>query len=427
MINLRVLDSFKLALNNIIHRKLRAWLTLLGIIIGVAAVVSIVSIGNGATASVNQQLSRFGADILTISPGHSRAGGFSGFRGGDIGGGGRNTGAVSTTTSSSVPELTPRDVMIIKGNQYITAVCEMVSGNEDLTYMSEKIRTQIQGVNPSTWPILNDLNVVSGRLLTPSDSSAIVIGDRLANSTFKQPITLGRTVTINGQGFIVVGILSSTSGNGVYMNYTSAWKVTDVNVNTFSDVQAKVISTDDMNDATNEITNSLLLSRKVTSANQDFSISSSEAMKAQIQSLTTTLTLFLGAIALISLIVGAIGVANSMFTSVLEKTKDIGIMKALGSTNSEILQMFLFESALFGLAGGILGAILGTVISYAISIFGLGLSFGGGPGGMSATTLVTPGLVLLAISVSTIIGIISGLAPARLASKLKPIDALRYE
>ncbi len=180
--------------------------------------------------------------------------------------------------------------------------------------------------------------------------------------------------------------------------------------------------TDVLDDTVTELTTSLQAERKVTARTQDFSITSSEAIKEQISSITNTLTVFLGAIAAISLLVGAIGVANSMFTSVLEKTREIGILKALGATNNEVMQVFLFESALFGLVGGILGALLGMLMASLMSMLGLSLGITG-----SVTTLVTPQLLVIAIALSTIIGVISGLAPARNASKLNPIEALRHE
>ena len=154
---------------------------------------------------------------------------------------------------------------------------------------------------------------------------------------------------------------------------------------------------------------------------QDFSITSSESIRQQIEQITQTLTLFLGAIAGISLIVGAVGIANSMFTSVLEKTKEIGILKALGASEKEIMVMFVIESGLFGLVGGIIGAIIGAAVSLAIS--GIGLGFG--PGG--ATTVVSLQLFVFAVVLSTIIGVVSGIMPARSAAKLKPVEALRYE
>ncbi|MCX6800637.1 MAG: ABC transporter permease [Candidatus Diapherotrites archaeon] len=432
---MKVADSFKLSLNNILHRRLRAWLTLLGIIIGVAAVVSIISIGEGAQTSINQQLSGFGADIITITAGFSRAGGFGGdFRGGGPEGGGGDGGRTrSSTNTVETPKLTTKDLMIIRSNPNISYVNGIVSGRGEMVFLAETTNATIQGVDPNTWTQTIQVTLASGRLLSASDSTAIVIGNRLANSTFKEPLTIGRKITIEDKPFTVVGILAPAGtglgfGGGdstVYMTQNSAWNTIDVNRDVFSSIQAKASSADIVETVTDELTQSLLISRKVTTRSQNFSVTSSQAIKEQITSVTQTLTLFLGAIAAVSLIVGAIGVANSMFTSVLEKTKEIGILKALGTTNNEILTIFIMESGLFGLLGGIIGVIIGMLISEIIS--GLGVisipMIRGGAGG----TLVSPQLIIIAIFLSTVIGIISGVMPARAASKMKPVDALRYE
>ena len=427
-------DSFKLSLNSVLHRKLRAWLTLLGIIIGVAAVVSIISIGEGAQASVASRLSGFGADILTVSPGFERSMEFGGeFRESGFGGGqGRRETA---TSSTKTPTLTKRDAAVIQGNPNILYVNEIVSGRATLIFLAQKANVSIQGINPNVWKNFVSIELASGRYLAASDTDAIVIGDRIANSTFKQPLTLGRKVTIQDtnetRSFTVVGILKS-SGTGfggggtdstVYMPYTSAWSITDQNKDTFSSIQVKVRDASLAETDTNELTQALLVSRKVTGRNQDFTITSAQAIQEQISSVTQTLTLFLGAIAAVSLLVGAVGIANSMFTSVLEKTREIGILKALGSTNYEILRLFIIESGLFGLVGGIIGVIIGAIASFGISSLGLRLMGVGG----EVTTLVTPSLILIAIVLSTVIGMVSGILPARSASKLKPVDALRYE
>ncbi|VVB75810.1 MacB-like periplasmic core domain protein [uncultured archaeon] len=429
-------DSFKLAVNNITHRQLRSWLTLLGIIIGVAAVVSIVSIGEGAQASVNAQLSGLGADVITISPGYSRAGGFGGnFREGgfDIAGGGRTT-TRSTSTTTKTPTLTKRDAQVILSDQNVKSVNEIVSGRGAVVFLAEKVNASIEGVNPLTWPDISSSTLAAGRFLTTSDASGIVIGDRVANSMFKQPITVGKQLIVEDKPFVVVGILkASGSGMGgggsdgtIIMSQTSAWNVlsADINYGEYSTIQVKTISADVVEGTTATLTDMLLLSRKVNEKSQDFTITSALAIKEQVSSVTGTLTLFLSAIAAISLIVGAIGVANSMFTSVLEKTKQIGILKALGAKNNEVLMIFLFESGLFGFFGGVIGVIIGWIASLGMSSIGI-IAIPGARGG--TMTLVTPELVIVAILLSTVVGILSGIMPARAASKLRPVEALRYE
>lgn len=425
-------NCFELSLNSILHRKLRSWLTLLGIVIGVAAVVSIISIGEGAQASVAEQLSSLGADMITVSPGYSRAGSFGGdFRGG--GPGGASPWEQSSSDDEEEPTLTRRDAIVIASNPNVKYVTEYVSGRADMVFQAEDSSVTVSGVNTVTWKETANLELDSGRFLSASDSSSVVIGDRVANEMFKQDITIGRRIVIGDKPFTVVGILAATGSGGmgggnsdsaVYMSYESAWDVTDVESGTFSSIQAKVTDESLVEQITEELTASLLLSRKVAEKNQDFSVTSAQAMQEQVSSVTETLTLFLGAIAAVSLLVGAVGVANSMFTSVLEKTKLIGILKALGATNGEIQRVFIIESGLFGLFGGIIGVVIGTLGSYAIGAVGI-VSMPMMRSGSS--TLVTPQLIIVAIVLSTVVGIVSGLLPARAASKLRPVEALRYE
>jgi putative ABC transport system permease protein len=438
----KIQDSLSLSLNSITHRKLRAWLTLLGIIIGVAAVVSIISIGNGAQESVNASLSGFGANVLTVSPGFSRAGAFGGREfempgGGDFGGGQvRVTRSTSSSSSTATPVLTNSDVLVIKNNSDVIAVNQLVSGRAPVTFGDKKTTATITGVNPLTWTSTTSVTLSSGRLLGTSDTRNVVIGYNLATTTFSKPITLGRQIDINGISFNVVGILASSGSSfggstdsTIYMPYTSAWDVVDVNKNQFSSIQVAVSDPANVDVDLNALTDSLMQSRRVTSKTQNFTITSSQTIKEQIASVTGTLTLFLGAIAAVSLLVGAVGIANSMFTSVLEKTRDIGIMKALGATNNEVLLLFVIESGLFGLIGGILGVFVAFVLTSILNMMGINIGIGAGPGsrGGSAGMIISPELVILAILLSTIIGVLSGIMPASNASKMKPVDALKYE
>jgi len=435
---MKVKDSAKLSVNSILHRRLRAWLTLLGIVIGVAAVVSILALSSGTQASVSSSFSGFGADILTVTAGFNRAGGFGGgIRGGpDIGGfgggGGGNTGRATSTTTVT-PVLTDNDIAVIKSNSDVVAVNQIVSGRLAMKFGAQQTNASIQGVNANTWMKTNNVTLASGRSINSSDTRSVVIGNSLANGkVFTQPITLGRKIDLNGTSFTVVGILAasgSSFGGGsdstIFMPYNVAWDIVDVNRGNYSSLQVKVSDPTNVALDANVITSQLIISRRVTATTQNFTVTSSQAIQQQISSVMQTLTLFLAAIAAVSLIVGAVGVANSMFTSVLEKTKEIGIMKALGATNNEVLTLFIIESGLFGLIGGIIGVGIAFALEIILDALGIGLSLGFTRG--TSIMVISPELVIMAILLSTMIGIISGLMPARNASKMRPVDALKYE
>ncbi len=198
--------SVRMAFNSLAHRKMRSWLTLFGIIIGVAAVVAIVSIGEGAQASVNQRLSSLGADVINVSPGYSRAGrSFGDFRGGRALGGGE--------VSSSNP-LTDKDILVLKSFPDVAYVNEMVSGSATATFLAEESRVSVQGINPVTWRLITTSSLGSGRYLSAGDWAGGVLGYSVANEKFKKPITLGNTIVLNKKPFTVVGVLAqSLSGH----------------------------------------------------------------------------------------------------------------------------------------------------------------------------------------------------------------------
>ena len=420
---MKLRKSFKLALNILLHSKLRSWLTILGIVIGVAAIVAIISIGEGAKVNVQERLSGLGADLITISPGFDRASG--GFRGGF----GRHGGSSETPTlSSESKNLTKRDIQAIKSIDGIKYINGIVSGRADTFYLAESSSGTINGVDPLAWKNIVTTELEAGRYLNPSDKNVIVIGNRIAKSTFKQPLTLNRAVTIEDRLFKVVGILKESGGFGgddsrIFMPIDTARDILeDVGKEKFDSIVFKVSNPDLADTVLEQIETKLMISRHVTERNKDFSITSSKATQERIQDITQTFTIFLAAIAAVSLLVGAVGIANTMFTSVLEKTKEIGVMKAIGARNFDIMVIFLINSGMVGLVGGILGIGLGSAIS---SILPNVLS-GFGPGGQ-LKTVIPISLLISALLISIGIGMIAGIIPAYSASKLKPVDALRYE
>ncbi len=411
---MKIFNIFRLSLSHVRKSKIRSWLTIIGIVIGVAAIVAIISIGQGMQESVQARLGSLGADLITITPGFSRAQGFEGGRGG--GGTGVN--------------LTDRDLNVIKQVPGVLYADGMVSGRSDMILGTEKTSVSISGVDTAVWRAMVTTQLEAGRFLQPGDSNDVVIGYSLAHTTFLQPITLNRPVTIGVKTFKVAGIFAQSGGfggtdNAVFMpaDYARGVITENVSRNTFTSITVKVTDISLVDTITANIVQKLMSSRHVNARTQDFTVTAFATIQQQITSVVQTISLFLAAIAAVSLLVGAVGIANTMFMSVMERTRQIGLLKALGATDNEVMKLFLLESGLFGFVGGVLGITFGILVSVIISSVGLRLL---GPGG-TATAVVTPQLIIFALAFSVFVGVISGIVPARTAAKMNPVDALRFE
>lgn len=417
---MRLVKSLKLALNILLHSKLRSWLTIIGIVIGVAAVVAIVSMGEGMQQSVESRLGGLGADLITISPGGGRA--QAGFR--DFGG--MRVEQRGTTATSVAKNLTIKDIQVLKSIEGIAFIQGIVSGRGEAYYLGEKATISVEGVDSLVWKDITTSELESGRFLGPSDYNTVIVGNRIAENTFKQPLLLNRIITIEGKSFKIVGILKEggEDDNKIIMPIEAARDILeDAGNEKFDSIIIKVSNVDDTDRIMEEADKKLMISRHVTERRKDYRISSAKAMQERMTDITQTMTLFLGAIAAVSLLVGAVGIANTMFTSVLEKTKEIGVMKSIGAKNKDIMMIFLLNSGMVGMVGGLLGIGLGTAISGFIPMLGIRLMGAGG----QMVTAITPQLLIYALLLSILIGTAAGVIPAYRASKLKPVDALRYE
>jgi putative ABC transport system permease protein len=413
---MKVYKCFKHALGMVLHSKLRSWLTIIGIVIGVAAVIAIVSIAGGAQASLESQLNGLGGDILTVTPGFSRGG--NSFGGRDFGGGGGQATTKAVT-------LTRTDVQVLRGTPNVYLVDTEIRGNVKVSYLSKNGTVSVTGVDQKVWSQITTSTIKEGRFLDSADQNVIVIGGRLASTYFSKPVGINQVISIEGNSYRVVGILNDQSSS-IYMPIDMAFQIIpNKEQNIFDTLIIKMKDQDLLNETMTDIENRLMNSRHVTAATQDFSISSNAQQQATRAAALSSVTAFLVALAAVSLIVGAVGVANTMFTSVLEKTKEIGIMKAIGAANKDILLIFLFNSALIGFVGGAIGIIIGGILSGILpSLIGGGtVPFARG----GFTAIVSLNSMLMAIAVSVGVGVIAGIIPAYQASKLKPVDALRYE
>ncbi|MEE8168415.1 MAG: ABC transporter permease [Candidatus Hydrothermarchaeales archaeon] len=412
---MRLIDIIRLAVSHLMNRGLRSWLTVLGVVIGVMAVVAIVSIGEGLQQSVTEQFSRLGANTITITPGFRGAFERRHRMGGSSGGGVRSG------------NLTEKDIIFIKTIPGVERVNGIVSGRVDIKYLDESASVSLVGVDTKVWKFIVDTDLAGGRYLEQGDTFSVVIGNRIANGIFKGPVQLNRQINIEGKTFKVVGILEPGVFGGedsqVFMPRDSARKIlTDIGGDQLSSIVVRVDGSADVDVILDQIEGKLLISHQVTEEKKDFTVMNPQAFQERVSEVTSTITLFIGGIALVSLLVGGLGIANTMFMSVMERTRQIGILKALGTTNGEVTMIFLIESGLMGFVGGVFGILLGFIASGAISTLGFRL-FGGG----AVTTVIPAGLVGFALIFSLLVGILSGILPARRAANLQPVEALRYE
>ena len=392
--------------------KLRSFLTILGVVIGVAAVISLMSIGKGVTASVLENIQSMGSDLVTIRPGAFT---FGGVRGGS-----------SQTLTMEDAEAIAEQV------NYISAVAPSYSSNLQLVVGSENMNSSVTGVTPEYWEVQN-LELASGAFFSEYEyqrgTKVAVIGSEVKETLFGDADPIGQQMRMGSIIVRVVGVLEESSGGMMSMSsddailiplsalqQTVAQQRTAQGERIVSSIMLTVSDEEQADYVVEEITSLLRTRHRLgTGVDDDFNIMSVQEIAETISETTAMLTLLLGAIAAISLLVGGIGVMNIMLVSVLERTREIGIRKALGARERDIWLQFLVEAALLTFAGGIIGVIVGWAVSYMVSATGF------------MTTLVTADIVILAVSVSIAIGLFFGFYPAWNASRLNPIEALRSE
>jgi putative ABC transport system permease protein len=398
------------ALNTLRVNKLRTFLAVLGIVIGIGSVIALISLGQGSQAAVTSQIESLGANLLTISPGSSRGGFIQG-------------GAGSAST------LTLEDAQAISTSTTVTDVANVspeYTRRAQVTAGGNNTNTSITGVLP-IYSTIHKVNVAEGRFITASDDArqakVAVLGPTTVSNLFGTGVDpLGQSIRIQGQAFKVVGVTVSKGGAGfgnqddvIYVPLSVAQKVL-FGATSLSSISVEAKSSAVMTAAEDQVGYLLLDRHKIANpTNADFSIFSQNDILNTASTVTGTFTALLSGIAAISLIVGGIGIMNIMLVTVTERTREIGLRKALGAKKKDIISQFLIEAIILTFAGGVIGMIVGVLISVVISKL-VGIPFA-----------ISPGSVMLAIGVSGAIGIIFGWYPARKAANLQPIEALRYE
>ena len=409
------LEILRTAGASIMSHRLRSGLTVLGILIGIAAVVLSVGLGLGTQQQVGAQISSLGSNLLIVTPGSSTS--TAGVRGG--------FGSASTLTLNDATALSDKATA-----PDIEAVAPEKSTSEEVTYGSTNWTTSVVGTTNS-WLTVRSRSLSSGTFLTADDiadrTSVAVLGSETATELFGSQVLVGQVVTINNLPFTIVGVLASAGSNStsnlddevmVPVTTLANELVGGSTRNSVSTIYIKAASQDVLSAAYQEATSLLLALHHITTASSaDFSISSQEALLATATSVSKTLTVLLAGIAGLSLLVGGIGVMNIMLVSVSERTREIGLRKAIGAPPAAIRRQFLVEAVALGLTGGLLGALVG--------IFGARLL----PKLLSTTTtvVISGTAVAGAIAVSMIIGLIFGVYPATRAARMAPIDALRTD
>jgi putative ABC transport system permease protein len=411
------LETLRTGLNGIRTHRLRSGLTVLGILIGIAAVILTVGLGEGAQAQVSSDITALGTNLLTVSPGSSTSAG--GIRGG--------FGTASTLTTYDATALGSSTVA-----PDIKAVAPVTDSDETLTAGTSNWSTSVVGSTPS-WITVRGETVAQGRFIDNQDVSdhepVVVLGSVTASELFSRQDPVGQTVDVDGLPLTVVGVLNSvgsstSSSTTADPDDTAIVPITtaaeEIFGGTSRDAVSSIIvqarSSDDLTAAYQEADHELLALHGITTAaDADFTITSEAQELSTATSVDRTLTILLGGVAGISLLVGGIGVMNIMLVSVTERIREIGLRKALGATPGLIRRQFLVEASVLGLTGGALGAGLGIIGAVFL------------PGAVGDPITISAWAVAGAIVIAMAIGVIFGVYPASRAAHLAPIDALRSE
>jgi len=429
----RFVEAARFAVRGVTGNKMRSALTTLGILIGVAAVIILVAVGTGSSAAVQAQISSLGSNTLTVS---SSQGGTGGRGGGGFGGGGfglpggrAGAGTVDSGTQTRIAQLTVDDAAALLSKTEapdVLSVAPTVSASSvtaTYTGATHAVST-FTGTTPSY--LKNDNTTVqAGTSFSDTDYTAhrrvallgTTVAEDLAGGTGLSIV--GKVVQFNGIEFTVLGVLAEKGSTGPQdqddrvIAPLTAVQDTLTGYGSISSISVKATSSDTVTAATAQVTDILNARHKVTAGTADFTVSSASSFLAAATSSNQTFTVLLASVAAISLLVGGIGVMNIMLVTVTERTREIGIRKAIGAQKFDIVTQFLLEAVLLSVFGGLMGVMVGLVGS-RFDIVGV-------------TPVVAPYSVALAFGVSVVVGLFFGLYPANRAASLRPIDALRYE
>ena len=400
-------ESFLMAWASLVANKLRSLLTMLGIIIGVAAVIALVSIGNGVKQDIEDSISSLGSNLLVVLPGAPRTPG-------------------ARSSQGSMKSLKISDYEAIAKLEGVKAASPMTNGSYVVIYQNKNWTTSVAGVN-ANFQDVNNWTMTSGRFFSDKNvqnrERVAVVGQTVVKNLFADEDPVGKEIRVKNIPFRVIGVLKS-KGNGTMGNdqddtvlipYTTSMERVE-GIDYLRRVYVVAKDDEGIDRLQADIENLLRVRHNIKDTNlDDFNIQNMKSIMETVAQTTGTFTLFLGAVAAISLVVGGIGIMNIMLVSVTERTREIGVRKALGATYSVIVTQFLIEAVVISLIGGFIGIAFGIGASKVIGMVS----------GMS--TIVSVPTIIMSFAFSMAIGLIFGIYPARKAAKLNPIDALHYE
>ncbi|HLD19451.1 MAG TPA: ABC transporter permease [Candidatus Nanoarchaeia archaeon] len=403
-----IADYFKMAWISISHRKVRSYLTIIGIFIGISAVVSLVSLGNGLNAAIEDELEKIGGDKLFIS---SKSAIFMG---------------------ESPNPLKEDDMKVVESVRGVMEVAAYPFNTARIEHKREQILYYVAALpdeknQRDLFLETAQAEIIDGRLLRSGEKfKALVASDYLDKNVFERPLKSGDVIEINDYEFEIAGVVkTSDESSGVdrmiFLN-KDAYETAIGKSDEFQYILAQVASNEDIERVSNDIERALRRHRGLDEGEEDFEVQTPLQLVSAFAAIFNIVQAVVIGIAAISLLVGAVGIANTMYTSVVERTKDIGVMKAIGATNEQIMGLFLVESGMLGLVGGIvgitIGVLIGKMIQYASSA-ALGVTL------IRAEFPLS--LIFGALAFAFVLGAVSGMLPALAAAKLKPVDAMRFK
>ena len=414
---MRFNDAFKTALRNVEHSKMRSFLTILGIVIGVASVIILMSVGQSAQDYILNQVKGVGSNLIFIIPG---------------GTGGSKFSAPASERGIVIKTLVAGDVTALEREPTITAVAPIVNGQATVAYGNNDTSVPYEGVTSEFFPMRN-FGVSSGRMFNQSDidssNRVVILGSTVAKTLFGGVTPVGKFVRVQNIPLQVVGVLTDegVGPGGIDQNNMVLVPVTVaqnqlLGINYYNYILVQANSSYDISFVTSRVKTVLRQTHHITDpVKDDFTVETQADILSILGNITSVMTIFLTAIASISLIVGGIGIMNIMLVSVVERTREIGLRKAVGATTADILRQFLIEATLLTLLGGIVGIILGGLVTFGAYLVIARLL------NVAWTFALPPGAVMLGAGVSILVGLVFGFYPARQAAKKSPIEALHYE